>query len=780
MAVQAIGQRVRREEDFRLLTGRGRYVDDVPAIGPGGTSTARGYVLRSPHAHARLRSIDTRQAGAMPGVLAVLTGGDLRRRGLGTLRPMVPRRRGNGGPAFVCPQPLLAQDYVRYVGDPIAFIVAETIEQAKDAAELIAVDYEPLPAVMSADTALARNAPAVWADNPGNEAFFYEAGDKAAVEAAFARAPRVVRARIPVNRVTANSMEPRGCLAFYDPAEERYTIRCTVQSVHQIRAALAGQIFRLPHHQVRVVCDNMGGGFGMKGGCYPEYGLSLWASEVVGRPVRWIAERSEGMLSDEQARGSIVDTELGLDETGKFLALRTRWISSIGAYYSSDRPTIPLTIGMGCLVNTYTCPAIYAECTAVLTNTMTTAPYRGGSRPEPIYVVETIIDQAARELGIDPAELRRRNTIPASAMPYTTPLHQTYDSGDFAKNLGDALHLAAYDGIAARRAEALRRGKLLGIGVATTVAATGGRDYEHAEIRFDPAGGVVLITGSMDHGQGHGTTFKQVLSEKLGIDADKIRYRYGDSDLVTMGIGTFGSRSAQLAGSAVVVAANRLIDKGRKIAAHMMEAAASDVVFGAGSFTIAGTDRSVGIEEVARQAFQSAQLPEDIETGFTERANFGPADAATFPSGAHVAEVEIDIETGEVRLARYCAVDDVGTMLNPLLCEGQIHGGIVQGVGQALLENLVYDPESGQLVTGSFQDYGMPRADDFCPFELEENSSPTDKNPLGVKGVGEAGTIGAIPAVMNAVNDALAAIGAPAVDLPATAEKLWRAVRAVA
>ncbi len=521
----------------------------------------------------------------------------------------------------------------------------------------------------------------------------------------------------------------------------------------------------------------MGGGFGMKGGCYPEYGLSLWASEVTGRPVRWTAERSEGLLSDEQARGSIVDTELGLDETGKFLALRTRWISSIGAYYSSDRPTIPLTIGMGCLVNTYTCPAIYAEVTAVLTNTMTTAPYRGGSRPEPIYVVETIIDKAAHELGIDPAELRHRNTIPAGAMPYTTPLRQTYDSGDFTKNLEDALHLSAYDGIAERRAAARRRGKLLGIGVATTVAATGGRDYEHAEIRFDPAGGVVLITGSMDHGQGHGTTFKQVLSEKLGIDAERIRYRYGDSDLVTMGIGTFGSRSAQLAGSAVVVAADRLIDKGRKIAAHMMEAAASDVVFDAGSFTIAGTDRSVGIEEVARQSFHSAQLPEDIEAGFTERANFGPADAATFPSGAHVCEVEIDIETGAVALVRYCAVDDVGTMLNPLLCEGQIHGGIVQGVGQALLENLVYDPESGQLVTGSFQDYGMPRADDFCRFELEENSSPTGKNPLGVKGVGEAGTIGAIPAVMNAVNDALAAIGAPPVDLPATAEKLWRAIR---
>src|SRR5438309_2641099 len=623
MAVQAIGQRVRREEDFRLLTGRGRYVDDVPAIG-----ALRGYVLRSPHAHARVTSIDADEAKTAPGIFAVLTGADLKRRGLGTLRPLVPRRKKNGGPGFVCPQPLLAQDHVRYVGDPVAFIVAETLNRAKDAAELIQVAYEPLPAIITAEAALAPGAPAVWPDNPGNEAFTFEAGDRAAVEASLARAPRFARMRIPVNRVTANSMAPRRCLAYYDPAEERYTIRCTVQSVHQIRAALAGQIFRLPHHQVRVTCDNMGGGFGMKGGCYPEYGLSLWASEVTGRPVRWTAERSEGPLSDEQARGSTVEAELGLDDNGKFLALRTRWISSIGAYYSSDRPTIPLTIGMGCLVNTYTFEAVYAECIAVLTNTMTTAPYRGGSRPEPIYVVESIIEKAARELGIDPAELRRRNTIPASAMPYTTPLRQTYDSGDFAKNLDDALHLAAYDRIEERRAEARRRGKLRGIGVATTVAATGGRDYEHAEIRFDPAGGVVLITGSMDHGQGHGTTFKQVLSEKLGIDADKIRYRFGDSDLVTMGIGTFGSRSAQLAGSAIVTAADRLIDKGRKIAAHVMEATASDIVFEAGRFTIAGTDRSVAIEEIARQAFQSAQLPEDVEAGFTERSNYGPADAA--------------------------------------------------------------------------------------------------------------------------------------------------------
>src|SRR5437899_1425333 len=451
MAVQAIGQRVRREEDFRLLTGRGRYVDDVPAIGPHGEPAARGYVLRSPYAHARIVSIDAEPAKAAPGVLAVLTGADLKRRGLGTLRPLVPRRKKNGGPGFVCPQPLLAQDRVRYVGDPVAFIVAETLNQAKDAAELIQVAYEPLPAIITAEAALAPGAPAVWPDNPGNEAFTFEAGDRAAVEVALARAPRVVRMRIPVNRVTANSMEPRGCLAYYDPAEERYTIRCTVQSVHQIRAALAGQIFRLPHHQVRVTCDNMGGGFGMKGGCYPEYGLSLWASEVTGRPVRWIAERSEGLLSDEQGRGSVVETGLALDREGRFLALRAQWKAAIGAYYSTDRPTIPLTIGLGCLVNTYGIPAIHAQVSAVLTNIMSIAPYRRGTPPAPAHLIETIIDKAAHELGIEPAELRRRNTIPNEAMPFTTALQQTYDSGDFVKNLEDCLAVAQYNQLAERR-----------------------------------------------------------------------------------------------------------------------------------------------------------------------------------------------------------------------------------------------------------------------------------------------------------------------------------------
>ena len=773
MSVQSIGEPVRREEDLRLLQGRGRYVDDAGRAGD-----ARGYVLRSPYAHARILAIDVGRARTAPGVLAVLTGEDLKRRGLGTLMPGVRRRRRDGTPAFVCPQPLLAQERVRYVGDPVAFVVADTLNQAKDAAELIEIGFAPLPAVVTAAAALSPGAPAVWDENPGNEAFFHEIGNKDVVDAAFARAERVVRHEIHVNRVTANSMEPRGCIAEYDRAQDRYTIRCTIQSVHATRAALADRIFKLPQHQFRVVCDNMGGGFGMKGGCYPEYALSLWASEVTGRPVRWISERGEGLATDEQGRGSVVDTELALDKDGKFLGLRAQWQAAIGAYYSTDRPTIPLTIGLGCLVNTYGIPAIHARVVAVLTNTMTTAPYRGGSRPEPIYVTETIIDKAARELGIDPVELRRRNTIPANAIPFTTVLQQTYDSGDFVKNLDDCLALAGYDRFVERREDAKKRGKLLGMGVATAVAATGGRDYEHAEIRFDPSGGIVLMTGSMDHGQGHGTTFKQILSEKLGIDADLIRYRYGDSDLVTMGIGTFGSRSAQLAGSAIVVAADRLIDKGRKIAGHMMEAAVNDVVFENGRFAIAGTDRSVTLAEVARQSFDTAYLPNDIEAGFTERANFGPAGSATFPSGAHQCEVEIDAQTGEVALTRYTAVDDVGRVLNPLLCEGQIHGGIVQGIGQALMENIVYDTENGQLISGSFQDYCMPRAADFCRFELANNPTLTGRNPLGVKGVGEAGTLGAIPAVMNAVNDALAHAGAPAIEPPATSEKLWRAIRA--
>ena len=773
MSVQKIGDHIVREEDRRLLIGKGRYCSDVKA-----TNEAQGYVLRSPHAHAKILSIDTTEAAALPGVIRILTAADIAKRGLGTLRPFVPRKRSSGAPAFVSPQPLLCGDRVRYVGDPVAFIVAETLNQARDAAELINIDYEILPAVVGADAALAAGAPALYDDNPGNEAFYLEMGDKAATDAAFAAAAHVVKHRIVINRITANSMEPRASIAQYDPVDGRYTIRCTVQSAHGTRAALAGQIFKMPHDRIRVICDNMGGGFGMKGGVYVEYALTMFAAEVTRRPVRWTSDRSEGLMSDEQARGSIFDTELALDKDAKFLGLRAFNTASIGAYFSSERPTIPLTAALGCLVNTYTFPAIHTTLKTVLTNTMTTAPYRGGGRPEPIFVTETIIDKAAHQLGIDPVELRRRNTVPATAMPYTTPMKQVYDSGDFGKNLEDVLKMAEYAGVETRRAEAKKRGKILGVGVATAVAGTGGRDFEFAEVKFDPSGTVTLTTGAMDHGQGHGTVFKQVLSERLGIDADLIRYRYGDTDMVYMGVGTFGSRSAILAGGAVTIAADKLIEKGKKIAAHMMEAAVNDIAFEDGKFAIAGTDKSVTMNQVAKHSHQWGQLPNDIELGFTENANYGPANSATFPSGAHICEIEIDKETGKLALTRYCAVDDVGRVINPLICEGQIQGGIVQGIGQVIGEEIVYDPDSGQLLTGSFQDYLMPRADDFCNFELGANTSPTPRNPLGVKGVGEAGTLGAIPAVMNAVNDALHRIGAPEIEMPATPEKVWRAINA--
>ncbi len=774
MGLYGIGQAVRREEDPRLLKGKGRYVDDFRLPGE-----VRGFILRSPHAHARITSIDVAAARSAPGVLAVLTGEDVKQRGLGTLRPTMPRKKADGSPAFVTPQPLLAQERVRYVGEPVAFVIAETVNQAKDAAELIEVDYDPLPAVVSAEAALAPGAPAIWEANPGNEAYTHEAGDKAKTDALFAQAHKVVSHRIVINRVTANSLETRGCIGEYDSDQGRYTLRATVQSVHAARQVMAEHIFKIPQNRMRVVCENMGGGFGMKGGAHHEYALALWGSEITGRPVKWISERGEGLASDEQARDSVVQTELALDRDGKFLALRTVHRCAIGAYNTTDRNSSPTMVAIGCLVNAYTFQAIHARVVGALTNTMRIAFYRGGGRPEPLYTTEAIVDIAARELGVDPAELRRRNAIPPSAMPYATPLRQVYDSGEFARTLEECEKRADYAGAAKRRAEARKHGKILGVGVGIVVEPAAGRDYEHAEVRFDTSGSITLVCGSMDHGQGHGTTFKQVLSDKLGIDADLIRYVYGDSDVVTQGIGTFGSRSAVLAGNSVALAADRVIEKAKKIAAHLLEAAEPDIVFTKGRFSVAGTDRGVGLIEVARKSFNQELIPKGMEQGLYAQADYG-GDSVTFPNGTHICEVELDEDTGHVEIVRYFAVDDVGVMINPLLCEGQIFGGIAQGAGQALMEDVHYDPESGQLLTGSFNDYVMPRADDFPEFDLHNIVVPTKKNPLGVKGAGEAGTCGALPTVMNAVNDALASIGAPRIEMPATQEKVWRAVRAAA
>jgi carbon-monoxide dehydrogenase large subunit len=765
-----IGQPVPREEDPYLLRGSGRYVDDVVGLGQ-----LRAYVLRSPHAHARIRSVEAGRARSFPGVHLVLIGHDPEIRALGLQRPKTARKKGDGSPAFIAPQPLLAAERVRYVGDPVAFVVADTLHQAKDAAEAIAVDYEPLPAVITADQAVQPGAPAVWEQSPDNQVFQHQVGDKAATDQAFAKADHVVRHRMVISRLTTNALEPRGCLAQYDARDDRYTLRCTVQGPHTIRRVIASEIFKVAETRFRVISENVGGGFGMKGGLYPEYPLAALAARLTGRPVKWVSERGEGIAADEHCRDNITDAELALDRDGRFLGLRARTLVNIGAYYGSDRPAGPATNNIGVLAATYTTPAIHVEVTGVLTNTMVTGPYRGAGRPEAAYVVETLVDLAARKLGLDPAELRRRNTIPAAAMPFKTPLVYTYDCGDFGKNLEDCLEKADYAGFPARRAAARDRGRLGGIGVANTVEASNAGLIEHAEIRFDPTGTVTVSVGTHDHGQGHQTTFRQIIAAKLGIDPGRIRFNYGDTDEVMIGTGTFGSRSTACGGTAMLMAADKVIAKGKRLAAHIMEAADADIAFESGKFVVAGTDKAVDLAEVARTAFVPARLPKGMEPGLFETGTFDGGER-TFPNGCHIAEVEIDPATGAVELKRYTAVDDVGHMINPLLVEGQLHGGIVQGIGQALMERIAYD-ESGQLLTGSFMDYRMPRAGDFCAFDLGENEIPTRTNPLGVKGAGESGTVGALPAVMNAVNNALSAIGAPYVAMPATAEKIWQAIR---
>jgi carbon-monoxide dehydrogenase large subunit len=766
-----IGQSVPREEDPYLLRGAGRYVDDVTALGQ-----LRAYVLRSPHGHARLRAIDAEQAKALPGVHLVLTGHDPAVRALGMQRPRNVRKRRDGSPMFVSPQPMLAHERVRYIGDPVAFVVADTLNHAKDAAELITVDYEPLPAVATLEQAVPPGAARVWEECPDNHAFVHEAGDRAAVEKAFAAAAHVVHHRFAISRLTTNSMEPRGCLAEYDPREDRYTLRCTVQGPHTIRRFIASDIFKVPETKFRVISENVGGGFGMKGGLYPEYVLSSLAARLLGRPVKWISERGEGILSDEHCRDNLTDAELALDADGRFLGLRVRTYANIGAYNNSDRNAGPPTNNIGVLAGTYTTPAIHVEVNATLTNTMLVGPYRGAGRPEAAYVMETLVDLAARKLGRDPADLRRRNMIPAAAMPFRTGLVYTYDCGDFGKNLEDALRQADYAGFPARREAARKRGKLRGYGIASTVEASNAGLIEHAEIRFDPGGGVTVLVGTHDHGQGHQTTFRQIISDKLGIEPSRILFKFGDTDEIMIGTGTFGSRSTACGGAAMLMAAEKVIAKGTRIAAHLMEAGEHDIEFRAGKFTVAGTDKSLDIAQVARAAFVPASLPKGLEPGLFETGTFDGG-VRTYPNGCHIAEVEIDETTGTVELVRYAAVDDVGHMINPLLVEGQLHGGIAQGVGQALMEAIAYDG-SGQLLSGSFMDYAMPRAQDFCAFELGENEIPTETNPLGVKGAGESGTVGALAAVMNAVNDALAHIGAPYVQMPATAEKVWSAIAA--
>jgi aerobic carbon-monoxide dehydrogenase large subunit len=772
MMKYGVGQPVPRFEDVRLLRGQGRFLDDINL--PNQLYTV---FLRSPHAHANIRKIDTTAANDVPGVVAVYTGADYNADALGSPKATMPRKKADGSPMFAPQRPVLVTDRVRYVGDAVAMVVATSLNRAKDAAELIEVDYEPLPAVTSVAEAAKPDAPRVWDQNPDNISHLVERGDKAKTEAAFARAARTVKRRYVITRVHAQYMEPRVLIGAYDAGQDRYTLYGNMNYPHRVRNMLANQIFKVPESKVRVVTYDVGGGFGTKGWHYVEDRLVLWASRKLNRPVKWLCERSEVLLADEHARDNIGEIELAFDADHRIVGLRLDMLASIGAYIASDRQLLTPFGMIGTVVGVYNIPAAYVAIRAVLSNTSPTAPYRGAGRPEASYLIERAIEAAADELGIDAVELRRRNTIPAQAMPFRSPLGPNYDCGDFDANLTMALDAADRAGFAARAAQSKARGKLRGIGIANVIEQAAGPVPEYAEVRFNPSGTALLLLGTKTHGQGHDTAFKQILHEKLGIDPADVQYIDGDTDAVAFGMGSNGSRSMVVGGSAVVRASEKIIDKGRRIAAHLLEAAEIDIAFAENKFTVVGTDRAIALKDVAKAAFQPARLPKGMEPGLYENATYQPSHD-TFPNSCHVAEVEIDPDTGTVALLSYLVVDDVGTVINPLTLKGQIHGGVAQGVGQILTEQVVYEPGSGQLLSASFMDYAMPRADVMCNMEVISKPVPTATNPLGVKGAGEAGCVGALPAVMIAIMNALKPLGVRELDMPATSERVWRAIQA--
>jgi len=773
MGMFGMGQPVPRTEDPRLLTGRGHYVSDVQFH-----DMAWGYTVRSPFAHAKIRSINTDAAKAATGILAVYTHEDLKVAGYGVTHPHFPPRKRpkDGSPEYWASHPGLVDDRVRMIGDAVAFVVAESLAQAKDGAELVEVAYEELPVVT--DTALATDpaSPRLYEDFPNNISNVAEFGNRDEVDAAFENAAHVTSQRFVINRISTNAMETRGCVGAYDRFEDRYTMYCDTQGPHSSRSQLAKEILGVPETKVRVVAKDIGGAFGLKDTHFPENRLCLLAARALDRPVKWVCERSEGFVADDHARDVVTDAQLALDENGKFLALRVKNTSNVGAYLTAGAGMVPTFMNLGGLAGVYTTPAIHVEVTCVYTNTQSTTPYRGAGRPEASYVLERMIDLAADEMNIDRIDLRRRNIIPADAMPYQTGLTFKYDSGEFEQNMDLALEAADIAGFKARRAESEANGKLRGFSVIQMIEQASGPRPEYAELRFDSSGGLTVLAGTKGQGQGHDTMYKIMVSDMLGIDTDDVRIEDSDTDKVSYGMGTVGSRSAVTGGGAVRFAADKVIEKGRCIAAHMLEAAEADIEFDSGRFQVAGTDKQVGIQYVAKAAFNPMALPPGMEIGLYENSTYTP-EAASFPNGCHVCEVEIDKETGKVDIVRYIAVDDVGTVVNALTLEGQVHGGIVQGAGQALMESIVYDPGNGQMLSGSFMDYCMPKADDFCPFEITSNPVPAKTNPLGIKGAGEAGTTGALPAVMNAVNHALKDLGVRHLEMPLTAEKVWQAMQ---
>jgi carbon-monoxide dehydrogenase large subunit len=777
MTAPIIGAAIRRKEDHRFITGQGRYTDDISRYGQ-----THAYFVRSPHAHAKLRGIDTSAARAAAGVVGVLTGADLAADKLGGLICGWMIMSKDGTPMKAGAHPALAVDTVRYVGDHIAIVIAETYAQAKDAAELVKIEYEELPAVV--DPAHAQTAATqIHAEAPHNTIYQWEIGNKPDTEAAFAKAAQIVKLDLTNNRLIPNAMEPRAAVGEYDDATGGYTLYVTSQNPHVARLVMSAFIGIAPEHKLRVVAPDVGGGFGSKIFIYAEEVVCTWASKKVRRPVKWTAERSESFLSDAHGRDHVTHAELALDADAKMLGLRVKTIANLGAYMSTFSSSVPTYLYGTLLSGQYDLPAIYAEVDAVYTNTAPVDAYRGAGRPEATYVIERIVEEAARQLKIDPVAFRRKNFV--RTFPHQTPVIMNYDAGDYDASLDAALKLADYAGFAARKAEAKARGKLRGIGFSTYIEACGLAPsaavgslgagvglWESAEVRVTPTGGVEVFTGAHSHGQGHETTFAQVVAGRLGIPMENVEIIHGDTNSVQFGMGTYGSRAA-VGLTAVSRALDKIEAKAKKIAAHVLEAAAADIVFENGEFKVAGTDRKLAFHELALNAYVAHKFPtSEIEPGLKESVFHDPTNF-TFPAGTHICEVEIDPDTGVTAIVSFTAVDDFGNVINPMIVEGQVQGGIAQGIGQALLEHGVYDKESGQLITGSYMDYAMPRADDLPSYKLGFTVTPCPSNPLGMKGCGEAGAIASPAAVMNAVTDAL---GLKEFNMPATPSRVWAAI----
>ena len=778
-----IGESVLRKEDYRFLTGAGQYTDDITL-----TRMAHAVFVRSPHAHALVKSVDTRAAKNAPGVIGVLEGKDVANDKINGLPCGWLITSTDGQPMKEPPHPILALDKVRYVGDHVVMVVAETLEQAKNAAELVEVDYEPLSAVV--DVRDAKGGAALHDIAPDNHCYKWAIGDKAVVDAAFKGAAHVTKLDLINNRLVPNAMEPRAAIGSYSRANDDYTLYVSNQNPHVERLLMTAFVMGLPEHKVRVIAPDVGGGFGSKIYLYAEDVCLTWASKKLNRNIKWVCERGEAFLSDAHGRDHSSHAELAIDKDGKFLALRVHTDANLGAYLSTFSTCVPTILYATLLAGQYTTPLVYAEVDAWFTNTAPVDAYRGAGRPEATYLLERIVSRAAFELGLSQDEIRRRNFI--TQFPYQTPVALQYDVGDYVACMDASQKLADVAGFKVRQAASQAQGKLRGIGYSSYIEACGLAPsniagalgaraglFECGEVRVHPTGSVTVFTGSHSHGQGHETTFAQVVASRLGIAVDAVDIVHGDTGRVPFGMGTYGSRSISVGGSAIMKALDKIEAKAKKIAAHLLEASDTDIDFANGEFTVRGTDKKIPFGTVALTAYVPHNYPlETLEPGLNETAFYDPTNF-TFPSGTYIAEVEIDPETGVVRLDRFTAVDDFGTIINPMIVEGQVHGGLVQGIGQALIENCVYDRETGQLLTGSFMDYAMPRADDFPEFKIGHVCTPCTHNPLGTKGCGEAGAIGSPPAIINAVLDALAPLGVKDIDMPATSHRVWQAIQAV-